>query len=403
MSASEMKTPLYFFYEKLFREQVDKVKAAIGESIPLCYSIKANPFLLGCVPAGLTKLEVCSPGELRACMAYGVDPERIIYSGVMKEAEDVALAVEYGVGIMTAESPVHLTLENDACLKAGITKKVILRLSSGNQFGMDKTEIIRLISEREEYKGVQIIGIHYYSGTQKKLRSIEKDFKKIDELLVLLKSEYGFEPELVEYGPGLSIDYFHDNMDETDSQALADAAELIKAFAEKYPLGIEMGRYLASDCGVFVTQVKDLKTNAGANYVICDGGIHHLKYYGQNMAMLVPPMAQAESVEDILKLEGKLGMPETSEEPMPGNDEYCICGSLCTVADVLVRNVWLKSLNIGDYLAFGKCGAYSVTEGSSLFLSRNLPSVYLVKEDGKTELVRAEMNTFSINTDQRIL
>lgn len=395
-----MKTPSYVFYEKIFKDTVNAVKEMLGDNIPLCYSIKANPFLLNCVPDNLAKIEVCSPGELSICQKLNIPAERIIYSGVMKEAVDVKRAVDYDVAIMTAESPLHLKLENEACLERGLCKKVILRLSSGNQFGMSQEDIINLVEHKEDYPGVNIIGLHYYSGTQKKLRSIDKDLKRLEETLVILKERFGFEPELVEYGPGLTIDYFQPEMAENDRKALEEGAKRIRAFAEKYPMGIEMGRFLASACGVFFTQVKDLKTTKGVNYVICDGGIHHLKYYGQTMAMLIPPIATGASIEDLAKLNGDIAPLDSSEEVAEGNDEYCLCGSLCTVADVLVRNVRLKKLSVGDVIAFGKCGAYSVTEGSSLFLSRDLPAIYLARESGEMELLRDIQPSYILNIQE---
>lgn len=66
---------------------------------------------------------------------------------------------------------------------------------------------------------------------------------------------------------------------------------MLRKFAEEYPLGIEMGRFLAASCGKYYTQVKDLKSTGDANYAILDGGIHHLNYFGQRMAMQVPPIS----------------------------------------------------------------------------------------------------------------
>ena len=78
-----MKTPSYVFYEKIFKDTVNAVKEMLGDNIPLCYSIKANPFLLNCVPDNLAKIEVCSPGELSICQKLNIPAERIIYSGIM--------------------------------------------------------------------------------------------------------------------------------------------------------------------------------------------------------------------------------------------------------------------------------------------------------------------------------
>lgn len=66
---------------------------------------------------------------------------------------------------------------------------------------------------------------------------------------------------------------------------------MLREFAVEYPLGIEMGRFLAASCGKYYTQVKDLKSTGDANYAILDGGIHHLNYFGQRMAMQVPPIS----------------------------------------------------------------------------------------------------------------
>lgn len=51
-----------------------------------------------------------------------------------------------------------------------------------------------------------------------------------------------------------------------------------------------------------------------------------------------------------------------------------------------------EGLAVGDELAFCNCGAYSVTEGIYLFLSRDMPRIYLV-EGGKTRLVRDTVRT----------
>lgn len=91
-------------------------------------------------------------------------------------------------------------------------------------------------------------------------------------------------------GPGFPGDYFNPPYDETEKATLGESKSTILAFAEKYPLGIEMGRYLAAPCGTYASRVMDIKNNSDTNYIICDGGIHHLKYHGQTMAMQIPEM-----------------------------------------------------------------------------------------------------------------
>lgn len=399
-------TPYYVFDTDEFAKRAAMIRAALdckgGRRIPLCFSIKANPFLLHRLPEGLDHVEVCSPGELEICIALGVKPESIIYSGVMKEKCDIERAVSYGAGILTCESIRHATLISEVmieCIQEGAheaefaeTKAhVILRLTSGNQFGMSLDDIEYILSHPDEFKGISVMGLHYYSGTQKSLRKINKDLEKIKPALAMLKDKYSFEPQLVEYGPGLCVEYFEDDWQEKEKQSLDEAAEVLREFAVEYPLGIEMGRFLAASCGKYYTQVKDLKSTGDANYAILDGGIHHLNYFGQRMAMQVPPIRVYGG--EVSENEEKLSVELTQ---MPDAD-YTLCGSLCTVADVLVREVKLKKLELGDILEFAHCGAYSVTEAPALFLSRQLPAIYAYSKEYGYECLRVHIPAAEIN------
>ena len=84
---------------------------------------------------------------------------------------------------------------------------------------------------------------------------------------------------------------------------------------------------------------------------------------------------------------------------LPGQvKEWNIFGSLCTTNDVLVKRLPLEGLRLGDVLVFEKAGAYSVTEGIALFLSRELPAVVLIREDGTPACVRRITPTDPFNT-----
>ena len=399
-------TPYYVFDTDEFAKRAAMIRAALdckgGRRIPLCFSIKANPFLLHRLPEGLDHVEVCSPGELEICIALGVKPESIIYSGVMKEKCDIERAVSYGAGILTCESIRHAALISEVMLErmpegaheaefAETKTHVILRLTSGNQFGMSLEDIEYIMSHPDEFKGITVMGIHYYSGTQKSLRKINKDLEKIKSALSVLKEKYSFEPQLVEYGPGLCVEYFEDDWQEREKQSLDEAAEVLREFAEEYPLGIEMGRFIAASCGKYYTQVEDLKSTGDANYAILDGGIHHLNYFGQRMAMQVPPIKVYAG--EVSENEERTGVKFTE---LPDTD-YTLCGSLCTVADVLVREVRLKKLELGDVLEFGHCGAYSVTEAPALFLSRQLPAIYAYSKEYGYECLREHIPAAEIN------
>ena len=361
--AGSLKGPSYVLDVNRFNKRIDMVRNKLSDGIGLVFSIKANPFLTKYSPDTLKYIEVCSPGELTICEKSGVDLSRVIFSGVNKTKEDVDRAMDDNVGIFTAESIKHANLINEAAVKAGKVVPIILRLSCGNQFGMDKKDICKIIENATDYKGLDIIGLHMYTGTQKKKSSIiEKELGTLGEFIDELKEKYGFNASHIEYGPGIATDYFSEDSEEKDIAMLDEVSSIINEFAKKYPVTIEMGRFLACTCGTYLTTVMDTKLIEDINYCICDGGVHQVKYFGQTMAMQVPHIDVFKPVDDV-------------------DRDWSVCGSLCTTADVLVRKCTLKGVGEGSVLAFDKVGAYSICEGIALFLSRELPAVYIIDKD----------------------
>ena len=86
-AAAKYGTPLYLFDLEAFTARAQRVRAAFGSDVNLCYSMKANPFVLRGLPDVFRWVEVCSPGELTICERLGIPPERILYSGVNKGAD----------------------------------------------------------------------------------------------------------------------------------------------------------------------------------------------------------------------------------------------------------------------------------------------------------------------------
>ena len=366
-----IKTPYYIFNIGEVKQKINYLREYFP-NFPITYSIKANPFIVKYIEEYVDNFEVCSPGELEICIKYNVNPNKIIYSGVMKEYEDILRAVNYGVKIITIESYHHYELIDKITKKYSKSINFIIRLTSGNQFGMEESLALDIIGKHNN-RFMNFYGFHLYSGTQKyKEKQYLNDFDIIKKL-----SDWNVENRdlFFEYGPGLPIDYFSN---EDDNAMIKELSALFEKYHISFKVGLEFGRFIASSCGEYHTTVKDLKKNDGINYVILDGGIHHLKYYGQIMAMQVPVIEQVNNCRDEMI-------------------EYCLCGSLCTVADVLVRNVVLKRICIDDEIVFKKCGAYSMTEGSSLFLSRNLPGIYISVND---ELIccRNQLATYEMNS-----
>lgn len=378
--AEKYATPLYIFDADAFARRLRLVREAFGQKVGLCYSMKANPFLLRVLPPELDKLEVCSPGELTVCENAGADLTRIVFSGVNKTLESVERAMDDRVAVFTVESILHAERIQTAAEKRGIRVPALLRLTSDNQFGMDEEALLELAKGREKYPNIDFVGLHYFSGTLKKRTTlIGRELDKLDALAGRLKEEAGLAVSWIEYGPGLWIDYFGEDPDGAEEALLTEAAPLIRAMGEKYELTVEMGRFFAASCGTYVTTVMDTKRNCGFNYAIVDGGLHQMNYDGQMKGTAVP---------EIRRL--RAGDGEA--------DDWCICGSLCTPNDVLVRRVNMPPLRAGDVLAFCRTGAYSINEGFAFLLSRDAPAVVIWSEAAGAHVAREHIRLDPLNT-----
>lgn len=393
-------TPSYIFDTDELCARIDAMQQILGCGVTVCYAMKANPFLISVLDKKLDKFEVCSPGEFAICEKEGINREKIVLSGVNKEKKDILYTMKTGaVGIYTVESLNQLELINSCAVECGIKVKVLIRVTSGNQFGINERQVYEIADRKDELKGIIIEGIQCYSGTQKKkLSQIEAEVVWLQAIAHTCEAEHGVKLKEIEYGPGLSVDYFvTDKCDamNTDFDELKEFAAMIKEMSEKFNVTLEMGRYIAATCGILISRIADMKMNDTTRYAIIDSGINHINYYGQAMAMKKPrcefiPMEYTEGFAD--------GAAHEVEVYSQGVQPYNICGSLCTVGDVIVKNLELKDAKIGDMIAFYNIGAYSVTEGIYLFLSRRMPAIVLYSNKNGYRVIRKSVETFLINS-----
>lgn len=377
-------TPTFIFDADEVINRANEIKSILGD-VPLCYSIKANPHLITVLIDTVDLFEVCSPGELEICKHLNVPPCKIIYSGVNKGCDDVCEAIKYGVKTLTAESLRHIELIKNESLKQGKKVDVLLRLTSNSQFGMSLEDIKYVLANPNE--NINIVGIHYFAGTQRsKLKKQREELEMLKEVFEKLRKEFNIELPKLEYGPGLPYPYFEGD-DFTDT--LSPLKELSNDLKLEWcHLSVEMGRFLASSCGYYMTGIADLKKSSDHNWCILDGGLNHLNYLGQMMGMKVPVI-------------NNLSKDPTDESLTSNSDnnqleEYTLCGSLCTTNDILVRSYNLSNPQIDDVLVFCNAGAYTITEGIYLFLSRTMPKVVIYK-NGCDTLVRDNIESWKIN------
>ncbi len=379
-NAGAFQTPAYVFDLDALYGRITSIKTRFGSNVILCFAMKANPFLVAPLRKTIEKFEVCSPGEFRICERADVDKSKVVISGVYKSKTDIQSVMHtYGAQpTYTIESVEQYRLLRDCAEKERLQITALVRLSSKNQFGMDKKTLEQILREADDDLHVRIKGLQFYSGTQKRDASrIISEIRALDAYYSELEERLGVRFEEMEFGPGLYTSYYNSE-EEQDDIILDQFAKAVKEIHFKGKLILEMGRIIAAGCGIYMTSVVDIKETDGAKYCIVDGGIHQVNYYGQTMAMRTPNVEQ---------------YPERRDRV----DKYNICGSLCTVSDILVKQMPLAGVEIGDMLVFKKAGAYSVTEGIALFLSRDLPGVYYYSEKAGLRQVRSAQPTDLMN------
>jgi len=376
--ASEYGTPFYLLNKTVAINRVHEIQKRFPKNAKLCYAIKANAFLTDFLKDENILFEVCSQGELSICEKIGLNPDKIVFSGVVKTPEDVKRAYNLKVNTITLESKAHCEyLLEAAKTESQHEQQVILRLTGGNQFGMSEKDLAECISKIKQIPSIKIRGIHFFTGTQKKFKTIFEEIPFIEDYCTRLKAEFELENLEIEYGAGLPYDYFSGKDEKNNFSALEEFSKLIEN--SKFNYVIELGRYVASPCGKYVTKIVDVKGDEKNNYCLIDGGINHINYFGQMMGMKIPP------VEHI---------PATNA--FSNAQDYTIAGSLCTTADIVLRKLPLQSPAIGDLLVFGDIGAYSITEGIYLFLSHPLPAV-LCDDGEKITVLRKSEETYKLN------
>lgn len=381
-----LQTPFYLFDEETLAERIEALREGLPEGTGICYAMKANSFVLAAASQAADLIEVCSPGELATCEALGVPYEKLVISGVYKDPVQTRELIVSGAPVhrITAESPEQFALIEQASREAGRDVPVLLRLTSGNQFGMDLEDLLGIVANKDAYPHVRICGIQYFSGTQKRSsKRVRRELDHLAPVLAKLEEMLGKGAFELEYGTGMPVDYTEDDdaaAAQTDREFLEGLSEALSGMDFKGTKILEFGRAIAASCGTYVTRVVDAKCNKGNHYAIVDGGKHQLVFYGQTLA-LRPPVARF--------------VPDRTEgEPCT----WAICGALCTAGDTLVAQTERGDLRLGDLVVFPNAGAYSMTEGMSLFLSRDLPRVYLRDATGTTRLVRDRIETSPMNT-----
>lgn len=370
------KTPFFLYDIKTLRDRINYIKSKLDEKFKIVYAIKANTFIIKEIDDLVDGYEICSYGEYEICKNLELDNNKYVISGVNKNKDEIDNILNDGVKRFTIESLNQYNLLDDLTKKDKRNIEVLIRLTSGNQFGVSETDFKKIIELNISNSNIKIKGIEYFTGTQKgSIKKINKEVDYLVEFIEKIEKEYNFIIEEVEYGTGSPVYYFKEEF--IEDEYFEELNKALKKIKNKKK-SLEIGRSIVASCGKYFTSIVDKKTNKFGNMIILDGGINQLVYYGQTMAMRIPEFTI------FPKRCGK-------------TDIYNLYGSLCTINDIILKNINLNDPQINDYFIFEKVGAYSITEGIALFLSRELPKVIIKDISGNFTLVRSNIKTSKLN------
>lgn len=378
--AQQYGTPAYVYSKAELTDRFNDYKEGMGERDHLiCYAVKTNSNLavlnlLARLGAGF---DIVSGGELQRVLAAGGDAEKVVFSGVAKNHEEIELALDAGIHCFNVESQAELERINAIAIKRNQIAPISLRvnpdvdakthpyISTGlkdNKFGISITAAPEVYQQAQNMKGVRIIGVDCHIGSQ--LTEVSPFVDALKRVLALIDelSTMGITIEHLDIGGGLGVCY----KDETPPTPQAYLGELLEHLGDRQlKIVVEPGRSIAANAGVLLTKVEYLKDNEHKHFAIVDAAMND---------MIRPALYSAWlSIDPVI--------------PSAGKTRACfdVVGPVCETGDFLGKEREL-TLSQDQILSIGGSGAYGFTMSSN-YNSRGRAVEVMVDGD-KTYIVR---------------
>ena len=377
--ADEVGTPFYCYstatLERHFRVFAD---AFAGDEALVCFAMKANSnqAVLRTLARQGAGMDIVSEGELRRALAAGVDPQRIVFSGVGKTRDEMEAALRAGIFCFNVESEPELAALSDVATGLGLTAPVSIRvnpdvdagthakISTGkyeNKFGIPITRAPAVYAEAARLPGLKVSGVDMHIGSQ--ITDLAP-FDSAARLLAGLARDLiaaGHELHHIDFGGGLGIPYRDDNAPPPDPAALA--AVLRPHFR---PLGLrpvfEIGRMIAGNAGILVARVIFVKHSEGRTFVIVDGAMNDL---------IRPTLYEAFHALRPVREPG-VDTPRVVAD---------VVGPVCETGDYLALNREMPEVVPGDLIAVMTAGAYGAVQAGTYNTRRLVPEVLVRGEE----------------------
>jgi diaminopimelate decarboxylase len=215
---------------------------------------------------------------------------------------------------------------------------------------------------------LDVRGFHVFAGSQNlRAEIISEAQRRTVDLVSQLAVHLPAPLRYVNLGGGFGIPYF----DADEPLALKVVADNLRelvdgVIAERFPEAhpvIELGRYLVGECGIYVTEVVDVKLSRGRRYAVVDGGLHH-------------QLAASGNFGQVIRRNYPLTLGNRATAAAAG--KVTVVGCLCTPLDLLGDQVDLPEVEIGDLVVIFQAGAYGLTASPTAFLGHPAPVEVLV-------------------------
>ncbi|MFI2818580.1 diaminopimelate decarboxylase [Vreelandella piezotolerans] len=383
--ADKLGTPCYVYSKATLERHFRAYTEALGGHPHLiCYAVKANSNLavLGLLARLGAGFDIVSVGELERVLKAGGDPSKVVFSGVAKQPQEMARALEVGIKCFNVESRPELERLNAVAGELGQVASVSLRvnpdvdagthpyISTGlkdNKFGIPVDDALEVYQLAASLPNLRVTGLDCHIGSQ--LTETAPFLDALERLLVLMERlrEHGIEIDHLDLGGGLGVPY----RDEKPPQPFDYASQLLARLSrweggETLTLLFEPGRSIAANAGLMLTRVEFLKPGETKNFAIVDAAMNDL---------IRPALYQA----------WQAIVPVDTRQAR-GNATYDVVGPVCETGDFLGKEREL-AIAEGDLLAVRSAGAYGFVMASN-YNSRPRPPEVMV--DGDTfHVVRA--------------
>lgn len=376
-------TPFYLYSHNVLQAnylEFDEAMKNANINGQICFALKSNPNLtlikkLNELGAGA---DIVSGGELERAMNAGINPAKIVFSGVGKTSAEIDYGIQAGIYSFNVESIEELELIKERAQHFNKKVSVAFRLnpkvkalthkhiSTGfktHKFGLLAQDILEISKVNEIWEQLSLKGLSVHIGSQ--LTELEASLEAFEKLSACANS-LDHNLEFLDVGGGLGVNYAGDEAPGID--AYMDIVKKGLASAKPQKVIFEPGRRIVAQSGMLVTSVIRNKKSEDCHFLIVDGGMNDFvrpSLYG----------AFHEIYEGI-----------RSEEKVKTD----IVGPICETADCFGESRSLSPLKAGDLLIISHTGAYGYSMASHYNL-RKKPIELMIGKNHQIEVVNNQI------------